>query len=69
MYSSWGSCARAETMVAFLQMLQTRYGGVEGYLKNVVGLTDDDIATIRKNFLVPAPSSPTDPKPLPLARS
>lgn len=54
-------------MVAFLQMLQTRYGGVEGYLKNVVGLTDDDIATIRKNFLVPAPS--TDPAPTPLARS
>ncbi|OJT05370.1 hypothetical protein TRAPUB_3811 [Trametes pubescens] len=50
-------------------MLQTRYEGVEGYLKNVVGLTDDDIATIRKNFLVPAPLSPTGPKPLPLARS
>ncbi|KAL1946463.1 hypothetical protein VTO73DRAFT_14567 [Trametes versicolor] len=59
--------SRAETMVAFLQMLQTRYGGVEGYLKDVVRLTDDDIATIRKNFLVPAPS--TDPKPTPLARS
>lgn len=67
MCSSRRSCTRAETMVAFLQMLQSRYGGVEGYLKNVVGLTDDDIATIRKNFLVPAPS--TDPTPTPLARS
>ncbi|KAI9000781.1 protein-tyrosine phosphatase-like protein [Trametes punicea] len=46
--------SRAETMYSFLRMLADRYGGVEAYLKNVVGLTDDDIAIIRKNFLVPA---------------
>ncbi|KAI0375894.1 hypothetical protein BV20DRAFT_932406 [Pilatotrama ljubarskyi] len=45
--------SRAETMLAFLQMLEERYGGVEEYVKKVVGLTDEDIATIRKNFLVP----------------
>ena len=44
-------------MLAFLRMLEDRYGGVEQYLKNVVGLTDDDIATIRRNFLVPAPQT------------
>ncbi|KAI0660756.1 protein-tyrosine phosphatase-like protein [Cubamyces menziesii] len=49
--------SRAETMLAFLRMLEDRYGGVEQYLKNVVGLTDDDIATIRRNFLVPAPQT------------
>ena len=33
-------------MTAFLHMLDERYGGVEGYLKNIVGLTDEDIAII-----------------------
>ncbi|KAI0638416.1 protein-tyrosine phosphatase-like protein [Trametes polyzona] len=54
--------SRAETMLAFLQLLQERYGGVEAYVKNVVGLTEEDIATIRKNFLVPATPS-QDPRP------
>ncbi|KAI0774504.1 protein-tyrosine phosphatase-like protein [Fomes fomentarius] len=49
--------SRPETMTAFLQMLNERYGGVEQYLKNVVGLTDEDIATIRKNFRVPTSKS------------
>ena len=40
-------------MAAFLKMLQERYGGVEMYFKDTVGLTDDDIATIRRNFVVP----------------
>ncbi|KAI0776215.1 protein-tyrosine phosphatase-like protein [Trametes elegans] len=55
--------SRAETMLAFLHLLEDRYGGVEAYLKNYVGLTDNDIAAIRKNFLIPAPQdavSPTD---------
>ncbi|KAH9850816.1 protein-tyrosine phosphatase-like protein [Lenzites betulinus] len=47
--------SRAETMIAFLQMLQERYGGVEEYIRKIVGLSDEDIAAIRKNFLVPAP--------------
>ena len=40
-------------MAAFLEMLQDRYGGVEAYLKATVGLTDDDITTIRRNLVVP----------------
>ncbi|KAH9943222.1 protein-tyrosine phosphatase-like protein [Epithele typhae] len=45
--------SRPETMVAFLQMLRDRYGGVEVYLRNTVGLTDEDVATIRRNLTTP----------------
>lgn len=40
-------------MLAFLQMLREKYGGVEEYLKRYVLLTDDDIVVIRRNLLVP----------------
>ena len=40
-------------MVAFLQMLQDRYGGAEAYVKDVVGLDDDDIVAIKRNLVVP----------------
>ena len=40
-------------MIAFLHMLQDRYGGAEAYMKNVVGLSAEDIATIKRNFLSP----------------
>ncbi|KAI0751035.1 protein-tyrosine phosphatase-like protein [Daedaleopsis nitida] len=49
--------SRSETMIAFLRMLNERYGGVEKYLQTVVGLTDEDITTIRTNFRVPRPDS------------
>ncbi|KAI1796151.1 protein-tyrosine phosphatase-like protein [Ganoderma leucocontextum] len=45
--------SRHETMIAFLQMLQDRYGGAEAYMRNVVGLSAEDIATIKRNFLTP----------------
>ncbi|OBZ70102.1 Tyrosine-protein phosphatase, partial [Grifola frondosa] len=45
--------SRAETMLAFLHLLEQQYGGVEGYLKRHVGLTDEDIAAIQRNLLVP----------------
>ena len=48
---------RHETMIAFLRMLDERYGGVAEYLKKVVGLTDEDISVIRKNFRVPTSKS------------
>ena len=44
-------------MIAFLRMLVDRYDGVAEYLKKVVGLTDEDIATIRKNFRIPTSKS------------
>lgn len=40
-------------MVAFLKLIDEKYGGVEGYLKQYVQLTDNDIATIRHNILAP----------------
>jgi len=48
--------SRPETMLAFLQLLQEKYGGVEEYLKRHAQLTDEDIATIRRNLLVPTES-------------
>ncbi|TFK64054.1 hypothetical protein BDN72DRAFT_872181 [Pluteus cervinus] len=42
---------RRETMLAFLNLLQEKYGGVHQYLKQNLGLTDEDIATIRSNIL------------------
>jgi hypothetical protein len=39
--------ARAETMAFFLQMLEERYGGVNGYLMDYVGLSEADLAIIR----------------------
>jgi len=49
------SC-RPDTMLAFLSLLEEKYGGVEGYLKGVVQLTGEDISTIRSNILAPRPS-------------
>jgi len=49
------SC-RSDTMVAFLVLLEEKYSGVEGYLKGVVQLTDEDISAVRTNILTPRPS-------------
>ncbi|KAJ7284058.1 protein-tyrosine phosphatase-like protein [Mycena rebaudengoi] len=45
------------TMSAFLDMLEEKYSGVEEYVKRFTGLSDEDIATIRSNILVPAPAT------------
>ncbi|KAJ3547825.1 hypothetical protein NM688_g5363 [Phlebia brevispora] len=45
--------SRAEIMHAFLNLLDEKYGGVEEYLRRYVGLTDEDIAQIRQNLLIP----------------
>ncbi|KAJ7774097.1 protein-tyrosine phosphatase-like protein [Mycena olivaceomarginata] len=42
------------TMLAFLDLLDDKYSGVEGYVRRFTGLGDEDIATIRRNLLVPA---------------
>ena len=46
---------REETMQAFIKLLEERYGGVEGYVRGMCGLTDQDITTIRQNLLVSKP--------------
>ncbi|KAI0042286.1 hypothetical protein FA95DRAFT_1525503 [Auriscalpium vulgare] len=42
--------SRPETMLAFLKLLEERYGGVEAYVKKYCELNDDDIGTIRRNL-------------------
>ncbi|KAJ7591611.1 protein-tyrosine phosphatase-like protein [Mycena floridula] len=42
---------RRETMLAFLALLQERSGGPEGYLKTILGLTDEDLVIIKHNLL------------------
>ena len=41
-------------MHATLGLLRDKYGGVENYVKNFCGLTDDEISIIRSNLIVPA---------------
>lgn len=38
-------------MLAFLDLIRKKYGGAEDYLRTYTLLTDDDIATIRRNIL------------------
>lgn len=42
---------RSETMFAFFKLLEDPYGGVNRYLQTHVGLTEDDLAIIRRNIL------------------
>ncbi|CAD0090558.1 unnamed protein product [Aureobasidium mustum] len=43
--------AQPEKMAATIEMIQNVYGGAEGYVRDVVGLNDEQIAQIRKNLL------------------
>lgn len=43
-------------MIAFLELLESKYGGAEGYIKHYVGLSEHDINIIRNNILVPGDS-------------
>jgi len=47
-----------ETMAAFLKHFDEHYNGVHEYLKHYVGLSDEDIETIRNNLLIDDPSAP-----------
>ncbi len=42
---------RYENMMASLQMISTKYGSVEGYVKARCGLSDEDIAVIKENLV------------------
>lgn len=39
-------------MIQTIEVIQTQYGGVQNYVKQVCGLTDGDISKIRKRLLV-----------------
>lgn len=49
------SC-RPDTMLAFLSVLEEKYGGVERYLEDVVQLTSEDVLIIRSNISTPRTS-------------
>ncbi|KAF8969321.1 protein-tyrosine phosphatase-like protein [Flammula alnicola] len=46
---------RHETMKAFLKHFDDKYGGVEEYIKRYVGFSEEEIAQIKKNLLIPGP--------------
>lgn len=43
--------ADAESMMATIEMLDTKFGGAEAYVKHVVGLDDSKIAALRRNMI------------------
>jgi len=47
------SSSKPEWIVAFLSRFREKYGTAEGYVKDQVGLSDEDIEKIRTNLLVP----------------
>jgi len=38
-------------MIAFCNLLEEKYGGVETYVKSHTGLTDEDLRVIRSNLV------------------
>jgi len=45
--------AKPATMAATLKIIREKYGGVDGYFTGHTNLTEENLATIRKSFLVP----------------
>jgi hypothetical protein len=41
-------------MLAFVELIRESYGSAEGYLKQKTSLTDEDIQTLRDNFVIAA---------------
>ncbi|KAF2271529.1 uncharacterized protein EI97DRAFT_437779 [Westerdykella ornata] len=48
------SGARKESMLGSLELLRREYGGAEGYLRKVVGLTDRELERLRRALVVDA---------------
>lgn len=44
--------ARPESMLAMLEMVDKKWGGAEGYVKTMAGLTDEEIAKVRRILAV-----------------
>jgi len=54
---NWAGFARSgrcepQTIENIMKRINEEYGGVEAYVKGDIGLTDEDIAAIRKNLLI-----------------
>jgi protein tyrosine/serine phosphatase len=46
------SQVKAEYMMAFLEIVRREYGGMEGYAKSSLGLSEEDVEKIRRNLTV-----------------
>ncbi|KAF8856824.1 hypothetical protein BDZ45DRAFT_455118 [Acephala macrosclerotiorum] len=46
--------ARPESMLAMLEMVDKKWGGAEGYMKTMCGLTDEDIKKVKMVLTAPA---------------
>ena len=46
---------RKENMMATLEMIEERYGGAEGYLRDMLAFNEEDITIIRTNLLEDTP--------------
>jgi protein tyrosine/serine phosphatase len=44
--------ARPESMLAMLEMVEKKWGGAEGYVKTMAGLTDEEIEKVRRVLIV-----------------
>lgn len=44
--------SRAESMRGTLRMIRERWGGVEGYVRDAVGLSADEVDAVRRNLVV-----------------
>lgn len=40
--------------MAFIELLESKYGGAEAFLKSLVELSDEEISLMKENLLVPA---------------
>ena len=49
--------ARAEAMRGTLEWLRREYGGVEGYVRDVVGVEDEVVEKVRRTMVVSAEGS------------
>ncbi len=45
--------ARPESMLAMLEMVEKKWGGAEGYLKSMCGLTDEEIKKVKMVLIMP----------------
>lgn len=45
--------ARPESMLAMLEMVERKWGGAEGYVETMCGLTNEEVAKVRKVLVRP----------------
>ena len=46
------SSSKEESMLRTIEMMDKEFGGAERYVKDVVGLTDEQVSMVRRNMVV-----------------